>query len=234
MKVIKFFAVAAALAIAGTASAQFSNGGGKSTMAGDYTGYNRFGISYDNTSYGFNKQAGGDDNNFSTNGFGLNYIHGFSLTQKLPLYLETGINANFNFSSTELDDDGDETLKFQNINFQVPVNLTYRFAATEDFTIAPYLGLNLKLNIVGRERIEYDDDDDDDDAKWYSVYSKKDMGGKDETWNRFQMGWHVGVGFQYKPIYLGVQYGTDFIAAYSHKKAKINNGNLKLTVAYCF
>ncbi len=43
------------------------------------------------------------------------------------------------------------------------------------------------------------------------------MDGSEYTWNRFQMGWQIGVGFQYKPFYLGVQYGTDFIHAYSHK-----------------
>lgn len=83
-----------------------------------------------------------------------------------------------------------------------------------------------------------------DEQDWISVFddSEDAMGDKDATWNRFQMGWHVGVGFQYKPIYLGVQYGTDFIPAYSHKytydgeseTAKINTGNLKVTLGYVF
>ncbi len=57
------------------------------------------------------------------------------------------------------------------------------------------------------------------EGKWCNLFSdsKENMGDKDLTWNRFQMGWHVGVGFQYKPFYLGVHYGTDFIPAYKHK-----------------
>lgn len=60
------------------------------------------------------------------------------------------------------------------------------------------------------------------------------MSDKDATWNRFQMGWHVGVGLQYKPFYLGVTYGTDFIKAYKHKDAGVNSGNLAVTIGYCF
>ena len=82
------------------------------------------------------------------------------------------------------------------------------------------------------------------EGDWVSVFDSAEdaMDGDDNTWNRFQMGWHVGVGFQYKPIYLGVQYGTDFIPAYSHKYTydgesetyKINTGNLKVTLGYVF
>ena len=60
------------------------------------------------------------------------------------------------------------------------------------------------------------------------------MGDKDYTWNRFQLGWHVGVGFNYKALYLGVNYGTDFINAYKHKKSHVSSGNLAVTVGYCF
>ena len=74
--------------------------------------------------------------------------------------------------------------------------------------------------------------DDGDDA----------MGGKDYTLNRCQMGWQIGVGFQYKPRDLGVQWGNEFTPAYSHKFTydnesetfKINSSNLKVTLGYVF
>ncbi len=60
--------------------------------------------------------------------------------------------------------------------------------------------------------------------------------------NRFQMGWQIGVGFEYQKYYLGVQYGTDFIPAYSHKfeydgatsKPKVNSQALKISLGYTF
>ena len=67
-----------------------------------------------------------------------------------------------------------------------------------------------------------------------SVFSKDDMGSKDATWNRFQMGWHIGAGLQYNAFYLGVEYGTDFIPAFKYEKAKVNSSHQKISHGYCF
>lgn len=245
MKLYKALALAGVLAVAGSASAE---------------DYNRVAISYDNTHFGYNKDYKADedeDPSFSTNGFGLNYIHGFSLSNSLPMFLEVGGNVNFNFySNTEEFKYSDETEKyksqFQNINLQVPVNFVWRFNVVEDFTIAPYVGLNFKLHLLSKTRAYFDGDWEDkaeeDEAKeWTNLFSDsedKGVGSKDFTWNRFQMGWHVGATFQYTQWSLGVQYGTDFIPAYSHTfkaeeggkdwKPAINTGNLKLSVGYTF
>ena len=247
MKLYKAFALAGVLAVAGSASAE---------------DYNRVAISYDNTHYGYNKDYKAEydvDPSFSTNGFGLNYIHGFGLSNNLPMFLEVGGNVNFNFySKTDESSIWDEPLKyksqFQNINLQVPVNFVWRFNVVEDFTIAPYVGLNFKLNFMSRMRAyldgDWEDKAEEDEAKeWTNLFSDskdKGVGDKDLTWNRFQMGWHVGVTFQYTQWSLGVQYGTDFISAYRHTfkaedldggkdlKTAINTGNLKLSVGYTF
>jgi len=208
--------------------------------AGDLNDYNRIGVSYNNEHYGFNDEMKADMgmDGIGLNGFGIDYIHGFHISESLPLFLETGLNFNYNFGSKDLIDEDDDTftLKMQDMNFQVPVNVAWRFGITEDLSIAPYVGLNFKLHLMSRMKGEYDGAD----TEWIDVFSDsdEDMGDKDETWNRFQMGWHVGVGFQYQPLYLGVQYGTDFIAAYSHDfdgyKPKVSTGNLKIVLAYTF
>ncbi len=240
---------------------------GTTMVVAQNTGYNRVGISYDNTNYGFNDLMKLDQemDGFSTNGVGINYIHGFSLSSSLPMFIETGLNFNIGFGSKNIgnkeEEDGfwmQKKYKFQNINLQVPVNFVYRFNATEDFSISPYVGLNFKLNLASKFKTQIDHNlpdeimgelDEEDiewiEGKWCNLFSdsKENMGDKDLTWNRFQMGWHVGVGFQYKPFYLGVQYGTDFIPAYKHKfdfegypseTYKVNTGNLKITLGYCF
>ena len=51
--------------------------------------YNRVAISYDNVHFGANKEMKADFFNdavggFSTNGVGLNYIHGFGLSESRP------------------------------------------------------------------------------------------------------------------------------------------------------
>lgn len=233
--------------------------------------YNRVAISYDNIHFGMNKEMKADffddaTGGFSTNGVGLNYIHGFSISSSLPMFIETGLNFNFGFGSTKLDSEkedlgyngywisGESKMKSQNINFQVPVNFVYKFKITDDVTISPYIGLNFKLNLVSKYKneIKYDTnipadlleqagvDLENESGDWINVYSsdEKHMGDKDLTWNRFQMGWHLGVGVQYKPFYLGVQFGTDFIPAYKKdiekQTYKVSTSNLKISLGYCF
>ncbi|WP_295728281.1 outer membrane beta-barrel protein [uncultured Muribaculum sp.] len=232
-------------------------------------GYNRVAVSYDHTNYGFNKDLKGEEDGikgFGLNGFGLNYIHGFGLSESLPMFLEVGGNVNFNFGSKDWGDkvesEGFYVLpqrKFQNINLQVPVNFVYRFDMADGVSIAPYVGLNFKLHLTEKFKTKIDTNipesaleaagysKDDLESDWFSVLSKDDMAKcydveKDEaddlTWNRFQMGWHVGVGCNYQKYYLGVQFGTDFIPAYSYSgdgyKPKVNTTNLKVSLGYTF
>ena len=83
MKSLKAIMLAGALATAASASAQFANTG-SNTASTDLDDYNRISVSYNNTHFGFNKEAGGSDSDFGLNGFGLNYIHGFSVSSTLP------------------------------------------------------------------------------------------------------------------------------------------------------
>lgn len=235
-----------------------------SFSASDIKDYNRIGISYNNTHYGFNDAYGKDHSeyNFGLNGVGIDYIHGFSVSSSLPLYVETGLNLDFNFGNKKgekYETAGywfQDKINYSDINMQVPVNVAWKFAAGDDFSITPYLGINFKVHFSTRFKEGVDTNVSDDllaqigydksdlEGEWISVYDDGEdaMGDKDETWNRFQMGWQVGVGFQYKPIYLGVQWGTDFIPAYSHKYTydgesetyKINTSNLKVTLGYVF
>lgn len=203
MKKFKLIAVAVALLAAGTAMAQ--------------TSYNRVGVSYDNTTL----SAKGEDSR-GLNGFGVSYIHGFGLTESMPLYLEVGGKLNMGFWSKDYEG---EKSKLNMMTLSVPVNVTYKYAVNEDFAIAPYLGLNFKYNLTAKEK--------EGDGESVSMFDKDKMG-DDGTWNRFQMGWHVGVGFQYKPYYLGISWGTDFINVYKHEDYKISSSNLAVTLGYTF
>lgn len=221
--------------------------------------YNRIQASYLNDRYSGNKYFD-DDASFSANGIGVSYVHGFGLSESLPMFIETGLQFNTAINSNTLDGEkfdvefnGDTYYvdlkakeKFTNINLAVPVNFVWRFNVADKFTVSPYLGINFRVNVLGKVKDTVDVDTnlpsefkDEllDEAKDYeesmSVYSKDDMG-KDGTWNRFQMGWQIGVGAEYSNIYLGLQYGTDFIPAFKYEDAKINNGRLAVTVGYHF
>lgn len=184
--------------------------------AANAQGYNRVAVSYDHTNLSPNKEMG--DKTVGLNGFGLNYTHGFGIAENM--FVEAGGNVDFLFGSKD-------KMKYQNINLQVPVNYVYRFNITEGVSIDPYLGVNFKLHFTEKEKYDVDG------AKWADLFSKDDMG-NDGTWNRFQMGWQVGVGLNYERYYLGVQFGTDFIPAFSQDKAKVNTNNIKVSLGYSF
>lgn len=212
-------------------------------------GYNRVAVSFDNTHFGLDKnmKAEMEMDGFGANGFGINYVHGFGVAKNM--FVETGLNVDFGWASKKLFeesyDDGEtykEFFKGKNINMQIPVNFVYRVGVGENMWVSPYVGLNFKLNLSTQYRNTWEPlEDDEKDPEWINVYSdsEENMGHKDLTWNRFQMGWHIGCGFQYSKYYIGVQWGTDFIPAYSHKfedgdKYKVSTSNLKVSLGYTF
>lgn len=261
LKFIKAIMAVALVLCALPASAQFTGGGGKSVKSAksgvaDTNPYNRISLSYDNTHLSGNDKMEGyfnDEDGMSLNGVGLEYVHGFSVSKTLPMFIEAGIKAQFGIGSVSNYDKKDEVdyiLKAQQFSFSVPVNFTYRFAVGDGISIAPYLGVNLKVHAMARQKysLKFDDDDeqewwdekleDDDELaeefSWKNVFDKKDMGDKDATWNRFQMGWQIGLGLNAKAFYVGLQYGTDFIPAFKHKKLAVNSGNFTVKIGYNF
>ena len=51
------------------------------------------------------------------------------------------------------------------------------------------------------------------------MFDKDDMGSKDATWKRIQVGWQIGVGLNFKHLHVGLAYGKDFSELY--KKCKV-------------
>ncbi len=243
----------------GTASAQFTTGASakasKSStgVVANTDSYNRLTISYDNTHLSANSKL--DDYGYffgedavSLNGFGVEYTHGFSVSPTLPMFVEAGLKLHFGAGKVTNDDDDDVELfqKYQQLSFEIPVNYTYHIAIGENMTFAPYVGINFKIHALGRTKTgaKFDDDelqdywDDEyaDKIDWVNVFSDDEdhMADKDNTWNRFQMGWQIGVGLNIKSFYVGLQYGTDFIQAYKYKKYAVNSGNFTAKIGVNF
>lgn len=209
MKLLKAMMVGAAMIVAGSAVAE---------------DYNRIGLSYDYTYYTEPVAT-------STNGFGLNYMHGFSISKSHPMFIELGASLGFNFhGDSEWDDDEDELVKsqFQNFNVKVPVNFTWRFRLGDNFYVSPFAGLNFQLNYIERERVGV--------AGIWSDW--ENMLDDDYGWNVFQMGWQAGLNFQYDQVLLGAQIGTSFIPSYHESFAgynvNVHNTCFKLTLGYEF
>lgn len=230
MKAIKLLAAAALLAASTTASAQFTNTSkSTSSSAASTEGWSTFYVQWNPSSINIDlKEA--DDQSFT--GLSVGYSKAFSMTSGTPLFIETGIGLQYSFFTIDSDDMDDDYYswerKYSMLSAKIPVNLMYNFSLpNSNISIAPYAGLNFRLNITGN--MKYTDDDDNDED--YNLFDKDDMESKDATWKRFQMGWQIGVNARFNDSFLlGVSYGSDFSELF--KKAKISTTSI--TVGYCF
>lgn len=182
-------------------------------------GYNRIGASYELENLSVKH---GD--NINLNGFGVSYIHGFGLSKSIPLYLETGIKMSMGFYSDSYKEYGYEiTEDITKMSFSVPVNVAYKVNFGNGMSLQPYAGLNFKINALANAKFTENEDGDE-----YSETINLLKG--DDSANVFQLGWHVGVGFNFHSLYAGLGYGTDFIKFADD----INSSSFNITLGYTF
>lgn len=219
MKKFKFFVLLAFMSLATTAFAESANSESSSSTRSasssfDVTsvktdGWNRIYVSYTPSKMKFDYDDA-DDVKFK--GFTVGWLRGFGLTQSLPLYMEAG--AGIQYRSYK-DEDSESysgyeysySDKYTMWSLNIPLNLLYRFNVTDDFSISPYFGLDFRVNLLGKNKSEVTMYDETDSEDW-NLFDDDDMDG--EPWGRFQAGWHIGVGLDYRALHFGVEYGTDF------------------------
>ncbi|MBP3536046.1 MAG: outer membrane beta-barrel protein [Muribaculaceae bacterium] len=140
-----------------------------------------------------------------TNGFELGYIHGFSLSKTVPLFFQTGLKLDMGFSSDDADVSGVKvTGKLKTMSLNVPLDLSYKLVFGESKTAAfvPYAGFNLKLNTMGKMTAK---------ASYSGVSASESTSLFDAGMKHFQIGWHIGLGLQINKVFVGADFGTDFI-----------------------
>lgn len=219
MKKFKFFVLLAFMGLATTVFAESANSESSSSTtltssSFDVTsvttdGWSRIYVSYIPSKMKFDYD-GADDIKFK--GFTVGWLRGFGLTQSLPLYMEAGLGIQYR---SYKDEDSESyggyeysySDKYTMWSLNIPVNLLYRFNVTDDFSISPYFGLDFRINLLGKNKYEETAYGETDSRDW-NLFDDDDM--DDEAWGRFQAGWHIGVGLDYRALHFGVEYGTDF------------------------
>lgn len=228
MNKIKFFMMVCLLGIAATASAQFANVKGSSSHSGDINGWQGLRVSYHPMSL-----SPDEGDNIGITGFSIGYVKGFSLSQNVPIYLEAG--ANLLWGSKDVTDDFgldfddyeiDASAKLNLFSVNVPINFGYKYAVNDNFSIYPYIGVNFKINAIGKIKIEAEYEGESE-SESLDLFSKDDMG---EAWKRFQVGWQIGVAFNINKFTLAAGYGKDFTEI--TKKVKVAMPSL--TVGFNF
>lgn len=172
--------------------------------------------SYNRWAIGYNSVSIGDADAMS--GVSLSWAKGFSVSQTTPLYVETGLTALYASKSETVEyDDGHyyEEMKVDNkfAALTVPVNLVYKYEITDGLKLTPYAGLYFRGNIYGST------DDDYEEFDWFS-----DGDGK-----RFNFGYQIGVGMEYKKLYVGLGYAGDLNEISDGSKVSTFNVSVGIT-----
>ncbi|MDE6528006.1 MAG: porin family protein [Muribaculaceae bacterium] len=198
---------------------------------------NRASVFYDlNTLY----PSGASNSYF--NGYGVGYNIDVRVSESCPLYVGTGLDVRFVFNNRNISDDVEYDpvfIKAQStmINFNLPVNVSYRVPVADRFYITPFAGLNFRVQAYGNTSLKISVPSDTPDEVVdqleridtdINLFSSDDMG--DNHLRRFQMGWHAGVNFEYNNVNLGLSYGTDFVKL--HKN--LGGSNFLVSLGYTF
>lgn len=234
---MKKLLILAVIAVVGlSASAQFANS--SSSSAYDNKGWSTIYAEWNPMSMYYTGKGDVDDVNF--NAFSLGFNRAFALSQSTPIYLETGLAAQFMFRSDTEEEGGTywwkETLRTQMLSLKAPVNFLYKWnIPNSSVELMPFLGLSLRANIWGQQKeIEegYDPGEPNNQysgSESWSLFDKKEM--EEGQWKRFQIGWQVGVKARFNEKFIiGGSFGTDFMDIV--KKNKFRTGTI--LVGYTF
>lgn len=232
MKTIKLFLTAGLLALVTSASAQFANatagGSGttkaKSQMVKDTENYSRVSVSYNPLKVKFDVEGVSD---VKMNGFSAGYTYGLNILKTAPLFVEFGANVMY-ASGKESDgyEDWSYEQTYNTLSLNVPVSVSYKFSFADKMSLSPFVGLNIRGLLLAKGKYTesssyYEGEDLSMDINYFD---KEDT--LDDPWKRVQVGWQIGVGFNYKKLYVGVAYGSDFSEI--TKKAKLSFTTISL------
>lgn len=158
--------------------------------------YNRLYFGFANYSPNGELSRESEINNF--NGFKFGYLHGISLTKKLPLFLEVGGELQY---GTQSESDDDEKWTYNLLSLNIPLNLSYKYSFSNGLYIAPYAGIGFRCFMLGNAKYT---DLDTDRSVSYNCFSSDDMDG--DTFKRFQVGGNFGVNVGYKAFNFNLGY----------------------------
>ena len=146
----------------------------------------------------------------------LSYTHIFELTERAPIFLETG--ALFQYAKVDNVDVymGKDVRSEYSLGYlSVPVYLGYHFNIGETgLSVAPKVGLAAYYNMLANFDVMMKDKTFDID--WFDDANAK----------RFNIGWQVGLDVAFKKLVLAVTYGQDFNNFIDNTTVAVGNAEL--------
>jgi len=193
------------LLVVNTMFAQFTNTNNSKTFgSADVNGWSGIRVAYSPMKL----EVSGMDIDFT--GLSAGFVKGFEISSQTPVFAEIGVNfqwlsSNLKslFASLDVDIPSDAKAKFNVYSIGIPVNLGYRYQASEELSVFPYVGVNARGNIAGTISASYQGQKES-----INIFDDGDTEG--DPAKRFQIGWQIGLGVNFSQLYLSASYGSDF------------------------
>ena len=213
----------------------------------EHKDWNAIYVQYNPSKFNYNVSNTNWDEPSSFKGVTIGYSHAFNIVRNVPLYLQPGIEIQYSFDTkiTPLVDPNDKIAKTLGEGYKkignpyylsliVPLNITYKHTFPNGWiAIAPYAGLNVRGNVMGFVKVEYNKNYVNnspynpngnyqiEDDNWF-IFSESDMG-KDYAWKVIQVGWQFGINFIFKDHFMvGASYESDFSNIFDYKNPKVS------------
>ena len=232
MKKFKFILTAMLLTCSTMSFAQFMNNSNSSitSPSSEVTTWKGLLFSYDRTFMSTDYEDVDDTN---LNGFSIDYVQSFKLSNSLPLFIETGAGISFaRWSDSETEEVyGAEYTYKESLNtlaLNIPINIVYGININNTIIAKPFTGLYLKANLMGNITAE-ESYDGESESETYNLFDEDDMG-KGYTWNRIQIGWQIGTMFDINDFNIGIAYSLDF----NEIAKKQNTSKFSIRLGYNF
>lgn len=169
-----------------------------------------------------------DGDSQSFNAFSFGSVANWSLSKKIPLYLDMNYGLQYSFFSEDQKTLGiktEESFNMLSLKYALGVNYKYDIPNTP-IAIVPNAGIDLRVNFLAERKLE-----SDGNSMKYNLFSSDDMGGSDYTWNIVQVGAHVGVNaLIWQKLLVGVSYQFDF----TEIAKDLHMNQVNLTLGYSF
>lgn len=150
------------------------------------------------------------------NGFNLGYVHAFSITKNIPLFIETGLGITFAHHKETVEKDyfnASVDTKTNVLGLRIPVNVVYKVQCNDKIAIKPFTGFYLRANLMAKSKSSSDNKTiqqyiEDNDEDKINLFDSEEKGGED--WKRVQFGWQIGATLDVNQFNVGLGYALDF------------------------
>lgn len=143
----------------------------------------------------------------------LDYLHGFNLTKNCPFFLELGLRVAFDAYKYTYNNGGEAffdyrtetTIQRSLLSASIPLSFSYKLTFVNGFYIAPYLGPQLRVNIVGKDKVSETVSENGEELldEMYNLFDKEET---DPAMKRVQFGGQAGLNIGYKRLNMGAGY----------------------------